>query len=167
MMIDAAPSYRCKVSEGNSRGTFHLGRKRYRVSVVEMSRDSFTVRVPSSIARKISMGGKYKLLYQEMLWSVGCSNKWPGEANFVDVEFQQLDELTPPKLRSAPLSGNTNSVSVAGQADPTLPLALLAAFIVVVLIAPAWGGQWGTSDRLCAAVSSTWTALVELVTGKR
>ncbi len=166
-MIDAAPSYRCKVSAGNNRGSLQLGFKRYTVTVIEMSRDSFTVRVPPSLGRKLAIGRKCKLLYQEMLWSVGCTSKWIGESNQVDLEFQQLDELTPPKLQQAGMSGSANNVSAAGAKDPTLPLALLVAFIITVLIAPAWGGQWGASDKICAAVSNTWTALVQLVTGSR
>ena len=166
-MIDAIPSYRCKVSLGNSRGSLRLGWKRYKVDITELSRDSFSVRVPSSIANKIVVGSKSKLLYEEMLWSVQCTNKWIGESNQVNIEFQQLEELTPLKLRKAPLGGKARQVAAIGQTDPTLPVAMLGAFIIAVLILPAWGGQWGTSERMCSAVSSTWTALNELVTGKR
>ncbi len=166
-MIDATPSYRCKVSLGNSRGSLRLGWKRFRVDILEMSRDSFSVRVPSSLAKKIVVGGTTKLLYQEMLWSVRCTHKWIGESNQVDVEFQQLAELTPPKMRKAPHSGNARQVAAIGQTDSTLPVAMIGAFIIAVLILPAWGGRWGTSERMCSAVSSTWSALSELATGKR
>ena len=166
-MIDTIPSYRCKVSHGNSRGSLHLGWKRYKVDITEMSRDSFSVCVPSSLAKNIVVGGISKLLYQEMLWSVQCTHKWIGESNQVDVEFRQLEEQTPLKIRKAPLIGNARQVAAIGQTDPTLPVAMLGAFIIAVLILPAWGGQWGTSDRMCSAVTSTWSALNELVTGKR
>lgn len=165
--IESAPSYRCKVNSENRHGLLQIGFKRYKVAVIEMSRDSFTVRLSSSIGRRIAIGRKCKLLYEEMLWSVGCTSKWIGEANLIDVEFQQLDELTPPKIRKAGLSGTANNVSATGQKDPTLPLALLVGFILTVLIAPAWGGKWGTSDQICSAVSTTWTAIVQLVSGSR
>lgn len=166
-MIDATPSYRCKISVGNTRGSLRLGMRRFQVEVLEMSRDSFFVRVPIAIARKVAVGSKSKLLYQEMLWSVLCTNKWIGQSNQVDLEFKQLEELTPPKMRKAPLSGQARQVAAIGQTDPTLPVAMLGAFIIIVLILPAWGGQWGTSERMCSAVSTTWTALSELVTGRR
>ncbi len=166
-MIDATPSYRCKISVGNTRGSLRLGRRRFQVEVLELSRDSFFVRVPIAIARKVSVGSKSKLLYQEMLWSVLCTHKWISQSNQVDLEFKQLEELTPPKMRKAPLSGQAKQVAAIGQTDPTLPVAMLGAFMIVVLILPAWGGQWGTSERICAAVSTTWSALSELVTGRR
>ncbi len=166
-MIDATPSYRCKISVGNTRGSLRLGRRRFQVEVLELSRDSFFVRVPIAIARKVSVGSKSKLLYQEMLWSVLCTHKWISQSNQVDLEFKQLEELTPPKMRKALLSGQAKQVAAIGQTDPTLPVAMLGAFMIVVLILPAWGGQWGTSERICSAVSTTWSALSELVTGRR
>ena len=166
-MIDPTPSYRCKVSEGNTRGSLRIGRRRFKVEVIEMSRDSFCVRVPSAIARKVAVGSNFRLFYQEMLWSVQCTQKWIGESDRVDLELKQLEELTPPKMKTTPHSGNAGAVAAIGQTDSTLPVAMLGAFIVVVLILPAWGGQWGTSQAMCSAVSSTWTALNELVTGNR
>jgi len=135
-MMDATSSYRCKVIEGNTRGSLRLGRQRFKVDVVEMSQESFCVRVPSGIDR-------------------------------VDLELKQLDELTVPKLQKASFFGKANSVAIIGQTDPTLPVALLGAFIIAVLILPAWGGHWGTSQALCTAVSATWTALSELVASGR
>ena len=166
-MIDPTPSYSCKVSEGNSLGSLRIGRRRFKVEIKEMSRDSFCVRVPSAIARKVAIGSTCRLFYQEMLWSVLCSKKWIGESDRVDLEFKQLEELTPPKMKTAPNGGNAGAVAAIGQTDSTLPVALLGAFIIVVLILPAWGGQWGTSRLMCNAVSSTWTALSELVSGNR
>lgn len=166
-MIDPTSSYRCKVSEGNSRGSLRLGRRRFKVDIMEMSRDSFCVRITSAIAKKIAVGSNCRLYYQEMLWSVLCTHKWIGESGRVDIELKQLEELTPPKMKTTPLSGNARAVAAIGQTDSTLPVALLGAFIIVVLILPAWGGQWGTSQAMCNAVSSTWTALNELVTGNR
>jgi len=154
------------VSPENAKGFLHLGSRSRNVEVLEMSRDSFSVRVPSSIAKKIAVGSKSKLLYQEMLWSVLCTHKWVGESNSVDIEFKQLAELTPPKLRSAPLTGKANQVATIGQTDPTLPVALIGGFILALLVLPAWGGKWGTSEPICGAVSATWTALSGLVTGK-
>ena len=162
-MMDATTSYRCKVSEGNTQGLLRLGRQRFKVDVMEMSRDSFCVRVPSCVARNVAVGSKSKLFYQGMLWSVLCTQKWLGESDRVDLELKQLDELTVPKLQKAPFFGKARSVSTIGQSDPALPVAMIGAFIIAILILPAWGGHWGTSHALCTAVSATWTALCELV----
>ncbi len=166
-MMDATSSFRCKVSEGNTRGSLRLGRQRFKVDVMEMSRDSFCVRVPSAIARKVAVGSTSKLLYQGMLWSVLCTQKRIGESDRVDLEFKQLDELTVPNLQRATFFGKARSVGAISQTDPTLPVAMLGAFVIAVLILPAWGGQWGTSQAICTAVSATWNALGELVGGSR
>ena len=163
-MIDSTPSYRCKISDGNTRGTLYLGKRRVQADVLEMSRDSFCVRVPSRIAKKVSVGGKNKLMYQEMLWSVRCTHKWIGESNSVDIELQQLQELTPPKLNRGPASFQTKQFGL-GQSDPALPAAFLGTMILIVLVLPAWGGNWGTSDAICAAISNTWSALKGLAAG--
>ncbi|MCY2984086.1 MAG: hypothetical protein NTY15_10695 [Planctomycetota bacterium] len=165
-MINATPAYRCKVSAGNTRGYLQLGMRRFSVEVLEVSRDSFCVRLPEAIAKKVGVGKKSKLMYQEMLWSVLCTNKWIGVSNHVDLEFKQLDELILPKLRRSALLGKSTQGMSIGQTAPTLPAAMLGAFILAILIMPAWGGQWGTSDKICGLVSTTWTALSGLVTGK-
>jgi hypothetical protein len=140
--------------------------RRFSVEVVAMSRDSFCVRLPAAIAKKVVVGKKSKLMYQDMLWSVLCTNKWIGDSNQVDLEFKQLGELILPKLNRAPLSGKSTQLAAISQTDPTLPVAILGAFILSILIMPAWGGQWGTSDKLCGLISTIWTALSGLVTGK-
>ena len=164
-MIDATPSYRCKVNSGNARATLRLGWRRFTVEVIELSRDSFCIRVPQRLARKIAVGTKSKLFYQDMLWSVLCSHKWIGDSNKVDLEFQQLAELTPVKVPKSSYLTTTRQVRTLS--DSTLPVAVTGGLILAILVMPAWGGEWGTSDAICSAVSSTWTALGQLVTGRR
>jgi hypothetical protein len=164
-MIDSTPSFRCKVNTANSSGLLRVGMRTCKVQILEMSRDSFSVRVPASIAKRIQVGRKSKLLYQEMLYSVLCSEKWIGDANQVDIEFKPLAELTQPKLQRGGHSRGAKPGMSVGQSDPTLPVALLGAFILALLIMPAWGGQWGTSEPLCRAISNVCSALSSLITG--
>lgn len=164
-MIETTPSYRCKVQQGNMKATLRLGRRSFKVQVVEMSRDTFSVRVPANVGSKVTVGSKSKLFYQDMLWSVLCTQKWIGESGELDIEFQQLEELTP--LTISKTSYWTTSKQVRTIGDGTLPVTLIGAFILVILIMPAWGGEWGTSDAICNAVNSTCSALGQLITGKR
>lgn len=165
-MNEESPSYRCKINRGNTRALLRLGWHRYKVDVIEMSRDSFSVLVPKRVANLVPVGGKTKLLYQEMLWSVLCTQKWISNEKQVELEFKQLAELTPPKI-----SKPTGAASVKGvqavQSDNTLPIVFAMALIMFVLIMPAWGGQWGTSEIICNAVRATWDALTSLLTGVR
>ena len=165
-MTDTSPSYRCKVSSANSLASLRLGWKSYPVQVFEMSRDSFSVRVPEAIAKRVSVGSKPKLFYQEMLWRVLCTQKWVGENDLVDLEFQQVAELTPPKIVSSPVGGSAGRVH-AIQRDSSLTVATGVALILTVLIMPAWGGQWGTSDAICTAIQTTWDSLGQMVGLKR
>lgn len=161
-MTNATPSYRCKVSNANSVAFLRLGWKSYPVQVFEMSRDSFSVRVPEAIARRVAVGSKPKLFYQEMLWRVLCTQKWVGENQDVALEFQQVAELTPLKVVSNPMSGTAGQVQ-AIQRDSSLMVAGGVALILMILIMPAWGGQWGTSDAICTAIQTTWDTLGQLV----
>jgi len=165
-MIDAANSYRCKVCEGNSKASLQIGRRRFQVDVMELSRDTFCIRLAAADAKKVKVGGKSKLYYQEMIWSVLCTQKWFSSAEYVELELKQLEELTPINAPKSSLL-NQSKCSSAMPADNTLPIAFGVSLIAVVLIMPAWGGQWGTSDAICSAVSATWTAVGQLVTGQR
>jgi hypothetical protein len=165
-MIDSTPSYRCKISRGNTKALLRLGWHKYKVDVVEISRDSFSVRVPTKIANQVAVGGKSKLLYQEMLWSVLCTHKWINNEKQTDLEFKQIAELTKPKIDKGPLKSGVKGVR-AVQSDNSLPIAFGVATIMAILIMPAWGGQWGTSDAICTAVRAAWGAIGQLVTGAR
>ena len=166
VMKDTTPSYRCKVVTGNSRASLKLGLKSFPVQVVEMSRDSFSVRVPARIANRVKVGSKPKLLYQEMLWRVLCTQKWVGENQLVDLEFQQVAELTPLKIVNQSVGGSARHV-LANPHDSSLKVAFVAALILTILIMPAWGGQWGTSDAICNAVQTVWDTLGQMVGLKR
>ncbi|MEQ1826585.1 MAG: hypothetical protein ABL921_11595 [Pirellula sp.] len=165
-MIDSAPSYRCKISRGNSPALLILGWHKYKVDVFEVSRNSFSVRVPKKIAARVAVGSKSKLYYQEMLWSVSCTQKWISDEKQVELEFKQLEELTPPKLDKSIIGSKTKGVT-AIQSDNTLPIAFGVSVVMAIMIMPAWGGQWGTSEAICTAVRSAWDALGQLVTGAR
>ena len=165
VMTETTNSYRCKVSLANSRAVLRLGWQSFRVDVVEMSRDTFYVRVPNRLASKIVVGRKSKLFYQEMLWSVLCTHKWIGDCDKVDLEFKQLDELTPIDVPKASFWAVSRQRST--HSDSNLPVTLIGMFILTILIMPAWGGQWGTSDAICNAVNSVYGAVNQLMSGRR
>lgn len=165
-MIDHSPAYRCKVVRPNTKAWLKLGVKRRVVDVIEMSRESFTVRLSKKLAKRISVGGRFRLFYQEMLWSVLCKQKWINNEGHVDIEFQPLEELTQPALPKASLFSSTRTVSASGGIDGTLAMMILATLVLAVLIMPAWGGKWGTSQVICDGVTIVWNALRSLVTGR-
>lgn len=159
-------SYKCKIFRPNSKAWIKSKTKRREVEVVEQSRDSFTVRTTANIASKIRVGGKFRLLYQEMLWSVGCKNKWLNDEGGIDIEVEPLEELTPPKIVQGGILQRSSNVSTSAPMDGTLAFFLIALVIVGVLIMPAWGGQWGTSQLICDGVNTVWKTLASIVTGR-
>jgi hypothetical protein len=50
--------------------------------------------------------------------------------------------------------------------DGTLAFFITVLIIIAVLIMPAWGGQWGTSQLICDGVNSIWKTLSSIVTGR-
>jgi hypothetical protein len=150
---------------GNSKAVLFLRSRKYKVQVLEMSRDAFSICVPKSIANSLTVGVKPKLLYQEMLWQVECVQKWPGENGLMEVELLQLAELTQPKLQGAAAiqAGPTRAI----QNDSSLIVAFGVALILMVLIMPAWGGHWGTSDAICNAAQTTFNVVCDMLSFRR
>lgn len=165
-MSNATTSYRCPVSSENRMATLTLGGRKLKVEVTELSRDSFSVLVPNATGKKLVVGKSYRLFYQDMLWGVVCRTKWVAGEGKTSIEFDVADELTPLKLVKGPWWSKTKGANVYGQSDTTLPFALITAFVLAVLIMPAWGGKWGTSDALCGAVNLTWKTIIDLCTGR-
>ncbi len=165
-MNTESAAYKCKIFGPNSKAWLWLGIKRQFVEVVEQSREAFTVRTTAKIAAKIKVGGKYKLLYQEMLWSVGCRNKWINNDGGIDIEVEPLEELTPTRIVQGSILQRSANVRLSNPMDGTLAFFLIALIIVGVLIVPAWGGKWGTSQLICDGVNNVWKTLASIVTGR-
>jgi hypothetical protein len=165
-MNTESAAYKCKIFRPNTKAWLKLGTKRRFVEVVEQSRESFTVRTTSKIAAKIKVGGKFRLLYQEMLWSVGCKNKWLNNEGGIDIEVEPLEELTPPKIVQGGIFQRSSRASTASPMDGTLAFFITVLIIIAVLIMPAWGGQWGTSQLICDSVNTIWKTLTSIVTGR-
>ena len=165
-MNTESTAYKCKIFRPNTKAWLKLGTKRRFVEVVEQSRESFTVRTSTKIAAKIKIGGKFRLLYQEMLWSVGCKNKWLNNEGGIDIEVEPLEELTPPKIVQGGIFQKSSRPSTASPMDGTLAFFITVLIIIAVLIMPAWGGQWGTSQLICDSVNTIWKTLTSIVTGR-
>jgi hypothetical protein len=159
----ATPStYRCKVAYGNGRATLFVGRRKHPVTVSEMSCNNFIVQLPSSLAKKLTVGKQNKFFYQDMLWRVECTNKWLVSSDMVEVDLLQVAELTPPKIVQQTVGGTAKQTQ-AIQGDYTLLFTLAFALTISLLIMPAWGGEWGTSELICSAAQNTMKALGELI----
>jgi hypothetical protein len=164
-MIDHSPAYRCKIVESQSGAWLKLGLRRKQVHVVERSRDTFLVRVSQSTANQVRVGAKFRFFYQDMLWSVLCKHKWIGQNNLVDVELEPIQELIKPKIQKGSWFNSAKPFSCTTPLDGTLAALFVGTILLSVLIMPAWGGQWGTSQLICDGVTIVWKALASLVTG--
>jgi len=163
MSNGVSDAYRCKIFRPNSRAWLKLGTRRRLVEVIEQSRDTFTVQINSGIAKKIEVGREFRLLYQDMLWSVLCRQKWVNREGLVDVEFEPIAELTPPEMPRVSLIHRSKTVSTNQPIDTTLAVMILCSVILFILIVPAWGGQWGTSKVICDSITNVWKASTGLI----
>lgn len=165
-MLNTSPAFRCKVTRPNTRAYLRLGTRRRPVEVIEMSRDSFTVRLTKKLASKVKVGSRFRLFFQDVLWSVCCKEKWINHHGEVDVEFLTLEDLSPPPKVHGSWFASSRSISASGPMDGTLAMMLIGTLVLAVLIMPAWGGKWGTSQAICDGVTIVFNALKSLVTGR-
>ncbi len=165
-MNDRTAAYRCKVTGPQSAASLKLGMLNRKVEVVEQSRDSFTVRMPSSAAKRVAIGKKAKLFNQDILWSVVCRNKWTNSEGGIDVEFEAIQELTPPKFKRYSRYNEPVPVARTQPIDGTVAALALIVFTICLFIMPAWGGRWGTSQIICNAANTVWKAAMSMILGR-
>jgi hypothetical protein len=139
--------------------------RRREIEVIEVSRCSFTIRISQHLANQIKVGKEFRLFHQGMLWLVEAKQKWLHQHNEVDIEFEQLAELTPPKIKHA-VREKSQMVSAGNSPDFMLTASIIGVVVLALLIMPSWGGEWGTSQVICDAVTTVFKALASLVTGK-
>ncbi|MCU0711465.1 MAG: hypothetical protein MUC43_05365 [Pirellula sp.] len=164
-MLTSAPAFKCKVGRPDAWGWIKLGIRRHLIEVVEVSRDSFTARLPLSLARKIKIGKEFRLYYQGMLWAVQAKQKWPHEGEGVEVEFEQISELIAPKVKKVARQ-KSQMTSAGNSSDFTLISTIIAVVVLAALLMPSWGGKWGTSQVISDSVNAVYKALTSLVTGR-
>ena len=166
-MNDRTSAYRCKLSPPYNQGSIQLGRSKKDVEILEQSRESFTARVSAQLANAICAKKSLKFFYQGTAWLVTGKNRWLDETGQCLIELACLQELGSARQgRGNSLTGNVRLQS-ASHMDGTYAAIFLTVMAVCILIMPAWGGKWGTSQIICDFVSNVWVAFTSLIPGGR
>lgn len=164
-MNDRTSAYRCKLSPPYNQGRIKIGGTKKDIEIVEQSRDGFTIRVPETLARKISKSKHNSLYYQGTAWSVSCKNVWVDEEGNNLVELSALEELAQGRSQEGNGFGGIAKLQSASAMDGTYAAVFLTVMTICILIMPAWGGKWGTSQIICDFVVQIWGALTSLIPG--
>lgn len=164
-MLTTTPAFKCKVVRPETWGWLKLGLKKHLIEVIEISTDSFTVRLSQSMAKRVRIGKKFRLYHQGMLWAVRAKQKWLHDDKDYEVEFELLSELFAPKLKK--VARQKSLMSTAGNSSNlNLITTLLGVTILATLIMPAWGGKWGTAQFIDGSANMVFQAFKSLVTGR-
>lgn len=153
-------AYRCVVAFENSAGELRLKNKKYPVTLLDTSRDGFTVRVSKSLGKKIQAERTCQLSYSGELWEVTCNGTYSEIENQTDIDFLRVQELT--KIKQPRLGGATAGL-FSPQQDPTLLLGLLVGFLIACISLPGIGDQLGTAPRISKTVKSFWNKFEDTV----
>ncbi len=164
-MLESAPVL-FKVTPENQKAVLTFGAHRFDIQIRSVSRSSFVASVQQNLAKKLGVGKLGKLYFQDTVYRVSFVNKWLEGQGLCEVEMSLIEELQKPKLEKKSFWARSKTVDLNPK-DPVLPTTMLTAFVITVLILPAWGGKWGTSDVLCSGVTNIWTAMTDLMTGRR
>lgn len=164
-MNDRTSAYRCKLSPPYNRGYIKFGGSKKAVEVIEQSRESFTIAVPESMARKLTTNRKVTLIYQATVWQVICQNQWVNSEGQHLVELDCFEEQSQgPNYQGSGFGGSAKLQSTRAM-DGTYAAVFLTVMTICILIMPAWGGRWGTSKIICDFAVQTWGALTSFIPG--
>ena len=146
-------AFRCAITPDNSSATIKVGRRRISVSLVEVSRVGFTVRMPLKVARRISTSKTYLLTLKSEIWEVQKeADRIQGDAS--DVRFVRVRERTKIKLPKNHFGYLIPRFDP--RTDPELLLFLMLAFITAIVSLPGIGDNLGTAPRVRKGVQTIW-----------
>ncbi len=163
---DDKPAFRCAVANECSRAFIRVGWSRFQATVTEVSRDGFTLRLPSKASRGVSQGNKLRLYYSQEVWLVSVESKSLDSDGKIALKVRREEDLTRVVFQGDSGFGSLlNGVSLRS-ADPGLSLGVILGVTLVVLISPGLGDELGTSSYLSELFQSSLTTVWEAVTGQ-
>lgn len=152
---DRNSAYKCAIALENSSAELRVGSKSYRVTVLDASRDGFTIRVPNAILNRIRGKGFCRLAFASELSEVECESEFADCTDFTSVGLKRIRDLTKFKMPSGFQFSFGSMFSL--QQDPSFLLGLMVAFLLACFCLPGIGDQIGTAPKVSRAVRSVWS----------
>ena len=154
-MSSASPEFfRCPVSDEQSGGKIHVGRRQFSIRVQETSIDGYTVLVTPREAKKLKVGRPWALHHQGSITEVHPQWFFNSPEGQLQIGLRRLRDLTP----SDPTGGSL-LVRMGGMkyANPNVSAPIYGGFVLflfAVLALPGIGDQLGTSTRIQGVIRS-------------
>jgi hypothetical protein len=154
---DRYSAYKCAIALENSAAELRVGAKSYSVTVLDASREGFTIRVPNSILNRIHSKASCRLQFAGELSEVMCEGEFADSAEFTNIGLKRIRDLTKFKMPSGFRFPFGSMFSL--QQDPTFLLGLLIAFLLACFCLPGIGDQVGTAPKVSRAVRGAWATI--------
>lgn len=149
---DERCAFRCSIPPEHSAAKLKVGRRFHSVSIVDTSRNGFTLRAPTALANKLKLDSCYDLYFAGERWEVRLESRYSESSESMTMGCSRVRDLT--KLRSPsswclPLLPKQDA-----QSDPTFLLYLILAFLVAVFCLPGMGDGLGTAPKVRKGVNT-------------
>ncbi len=145
---DRAKAYSFGLQASQASACLRIGWHKLKVSVTEYSWSGYTVVVQKRAARKLREGREWTLEYQGSDYRVNCLGSRPLSDGKVEVHLQLDQSATTPSSTSKKKPWTAATSVRLNHRDPLLGLASGIGLVVMLLILPGWGDEWGTSACL-------------------
>ncbi len=150
-------AYRCVIAPENSAARLCVGAKSLPVSVLDTSRDGFTVRIANQELKRIQSARILQLHFAGERWEVDRIGTFKACTEFTQLTLSRVRELT--RIKQPNGFCWVFVPQFSGQKDPTLLLGLLVAFLLACICLPGIGDQIGTAPKVSRTVRSFWNKL--------
>ncbi len=159
--LDRQSAYKCAIAAENSAAELRVGSKSYAVSVLDASRDGYTIRVPNSILGRIRSKRSCRLAFASELSEVITEGEFADCSEFTNIGVKRIRDLTRIKMPSGFQFSFGSMFSL--QQDPTFLLGLMIAFLLACFCLPGIGDQVGTAPKVSRAVQGIWSSFEKSV----
>ena len=161
---DERTAYRCSIPPEESAAQLKVGSKRCDCNVLDTSRSSFSIRVETSLCKRIFRSKHVELWFRGEKWLVAPESQYSESLEFTNVGVTRVKELTKIKLPSSWRHSFVPRFSAA--TDPQFLLVLMIAFIVSCIALPGIGDKLGTAPKVHRGVVKVTKVFRETIFGR-
>jgi hypothetical protein len=149
--------FRCPVPEEQAEATLVVGRKRLKGTLLERSIDGFTLLLPATEAKYLSLGSPLVLQCDAECSEVHLQWFFHAPGNRMQLGLRRLRDLTPSLTNPAATGGR---VKRGGGIPfvPDLAMCMWIAIALCVVSLPGVGDKLGTAPVIRDAMKSVWNA---------
>lgn len=153
-------AFRCSVSEELSKARLKTGIRTLNVHVRDTSREGYTIVATPAIAKRIP-NKPILLEFNGETTLVEANGTYQDEPGVVRINLARLADCTKYSVPSSWWSIFVPKVSV--NSDPTLPVGMIIAFLVLSTCLPGTGDSLGTAPKVRWMLSNLWQIFDETI----